>query len=80
MTFRLDVPGIVRIAVGQEIDTMRSCVFDHFDILRGFPQTLTVPELDMGMLDRNVRLFANGDFFVRSASKALSASSRIWVM
>src|ERR1700723_2650219 len=62
--FDVGVPGVVGIAVGEEIDSASARGFDDADVLGRFVPDADGADLDVRMLDGNVGAFADGDFFV----------------
>ena len=62
--FQVGVPRVVGVAVGHEIDAAVASIVDHVDVGGGFALNTDGAELDVGMLDGDVRAFGDGNFFV----------------
>ena len=61
--FDVGVPGFVGIAVGEKIDAAVARFFDDANIFRRFALNTDSAELDMGVIDGNVGLLGDFDFF-----------------
>ncbi len=62
--FDVGVPGVVGVAVGEEVDAAFARGFDDADVFGRFVPDADGADLDVRVLDGNVGAFADGDFFV----------------
>src|SRR2546421_13106525 len=70
--FKIGVPRIVGIAVGEKIDAALASSANNVNVIRRFAPDRDRTQFDMRMLDGDVRSLSDGDFFLQSLKSFVS--------